>query len=263
MSAAELERLDKLLVARGLADTRTRAQRLIEAGRVRVQLAGRWQVQHKPGVKLPMDVALEVEPAAEDEFVSRGGIKLRGALEGAALDVAGWTALDIGQSTGGFTDCLLRQGAARVVGVDVGRDQLAPALRKHPKVVCHEGINARQLPTDRLLAEAPDGFDLAVMDVSFISQTLILPGIAPLLRSGGWLVSLVKPQFEVGRDGIGKGGIVRDARLYKEVEAQICHCCRESGLEVNAYFGSPITGGDGNREFFVVARKTGEPAAKA
>jgi len=249
-----LERLDKQLVVTGLAETRTRAQRLIEQGRVELEQAGTWQVLRKPGVKVADGAQLRVQPSEEDRYASRGGLKLQGALSRLGIAPEGWIALDLGQSTGGFTDCLLQAGVARVVGVDVGHDQLVPALRNDPRVVCHEGINARRLPEAELLSQAPEGFDLMVMDVSFISQTLILPGLPTLLKPGGWLVSLVKPQFEVGKAGIGKGGIVRDAGLYDEVETRIRSCCTDLGLAVVDYFPSPIKGGDGNREFFVAAR---------
>ncbi len=250
-----MERLDKALVNRALADTRSQAQRMIEAGRVSARTGTVWQVLNKASMKVSDEQPLKVEPGEEDQFASRGGLKLRGALAQSGLSPEGWVALDVGQSTGGFTDCLLQAGAAKVVGVDVGRDQLVPALRKHPSVVFFEGINARDLPTDTLLAEAPGGFDLIVMDVSFISQTLILPGLPALLKPGGHLLSLVKPQFEVGKAGIGKGGIVRDARLYQSVEERIRAQCGVLGLQVDAWFPSPITGGDGNREFFVAATK--------
>ncbi len=249
-----MERLDKALVTRALADTRSQAQRMIEAGRVSTHVDDGWQVLNKASVKIPDGQLLKVEPGEDDQFVSRGGLKLRGALAYAGLKPEGWAALDVGQSTGGFTDCLLQAGVAKVVGVDVGRDQLVPALKEHPKVVFFEGINARDLPVETLLVEAPGGFDLIVMDVSFISQTLILPGLPALLKPGGHLLSLVKPQFEVGKAGIGKGGIVRDARLYEEVERRIRAQCEALGLTLEGYFPSPITGGDGNREFFVSAR---------
>jgi len=258
MQGNNVERLDKALVSRGLADTRSQAQRMIEAGRVRCQASGNWQVLNKASAKVSEEQALDVEPGDEDQFASRGGLKLRGALAQSGLNPEGWVALDVGQSTGGFTDCLLQAGATRVVGVDVGRDQLVPALRAHPKVVYFEGINARDLPRDTLLAEAPAGFDLIVMDVSFISQTLILPGLPALLKPGGHLLSLVKPQFEVGKAGIGKGGIVRDDRLYAEVEQRIRAQCDTLGLTINGWFASPIKGGDGNREFFISATKTPE-----
>lgn len=250
-----MERLDKQLVEQGLASSRTQAQRLIETGRVEVNRAGRWQLEKKASTKLSPEVELRVLPGSEDRYVSRGGLKLEGALTQAGIDAARFTALDVGQSTGGFTDCLLQSGARKVVGVDVGRQQLVPALQEDPRVVFYEGINARELPLQELLWQSPGGFDLVVMDVSFISQTLILPGLPALLRPGGHLLSLVKPQFEVGREGIGKGGIVRDAGLYREVEARIRSACESLGLVVEDYFASPITGGDGNREFFIAAQK--------
>lgn len=251
-----MERLDKQLVARGLASTRTQAQRMIETGRVSLKQNDVWQLQTKPGAKVAAEALLQVAPSDDDQYVSRGGLKLQGALEHTGLSPRGWRALDVGQSTGGFTDCLLQAGADKVVGVDVGRDQLVPALREDSRVVFFEGINARQLPEDRRVTEAgASGFDLAVMDVSFISQTLILPGLPRLLKPGGHLLSLVKPQFEVGKTGIGKGGIVRDTSLYAEVQQRIEAVCSDQGLELRDYFASPIKGGDGNREFFVWAQK--------
>jgi len=250
------ERLDKSLVSQGLAATRSQAQRMIEAGRVESRVpGGGWQLQAKASAKLPEDTELRVEPGEEDAYVSRGGLKLQAALEQSGLDPKGWVALDLGQSTGGFTDCLLQAGVAQVVGVEVGHDQLAPSLRNHPKVICYEGINARDLPLEMLVQHSPGGYDLTVMDLSFISQTLVLPGLPALLKKGGYLLSLVKPQFEVGRSGVGKGGIVRDSALYAQVEARIKASCVQAGLEVLAYFPSAITGGDGNREFFVLARQ--------
>jgi len=251
------ERLDKRLVCQGLAATRSQAQRMIEAGRVEsLAPQGHWQVQRKASTKLPGEVQLRVQPGEEDAYVSRGGLKLRAALEQSGLDPEGWVVLDLGQSTGGFTDCLLQAGVARVVGVEVGHDQLAPGLKDHPKVRCFEGINARSLPREMLLQHSQGGYDLAVMDLSFISQTLVLTGLPPLLKKGGYLLSLVKPQFEVGRSGVGKGGIVRDSDLYAQVEARIRKACVQAGFEPLAYFPSAITGGDGNREFFVLAQRS-------
>lgn len=226
---------------------------MIEAGRVELNHGGDWRLVSKSGTKVARDAELRVTPSEDDQFVSRGGLKLRGALERTGIDPKGLVVLDVGQSTGGFTDCLLQGGASKVVGVDVGHDQLAPSLRAHPRVTFYEGINARVLPENELLQQAPDGFDLIVMDVSFISQTLILPALAPLLKPDGQLLSLVKPQFEVGKAGLGKGGIVRDERLYHEVETRIREVSSGLGFTVKDYFPSPITGGDGNREFFVFA----------
>ncbi len=253
-----MKRLDVLLVERGLAASRSQAQALIEAGRVQWLRADQWRVATKASLKLELECELRAELGEAQRYASRGGLKLAGALERTGIDPNGTVALDVGQSTGGFTDCLLQAGAAKVVGVDVGRDQLVPSLRGDPRVVFYERVNARDLPTEQLLAQAPAGFDILVMDVSFISQTLILPGLPPLLKPGGQLLSLVKPQFEVGKTGIGKGGIVRDASLYRKVEMDLREMCGQLGLEVRDYFSSPITGGGGNREFFIWARKDGE-----
>jgi 23S rRNA (cytidine1920-2'-O)/16S rRNA (cytidine1409-2'-O)-methyltransferase len=246
-------RLDQLLVQQGLASSRTQAQKLIDSGSVQHFAEGRWQTLHKAALKLPPDSRLQTQALAELAFASRAGLKLQGALQHLNLNPAGWQCLDIGQSTGGFTDCLLQQDAAQVVGVDVGQGQLLARLREHPRVVCLEGINARHMPTQNLLAYAPAGFDLLVMDVSFISQCLIHPHLAALLRPEGWLVSLVKPQFEAGKAHLGKGGLVKSPDVYPEVQARICESLAEAGLAVKAYFQSPITGGDGNQEFFVAA----------
>ena len=236
-----------LLVARGLAPSRTAAQRLIEAGRV---FAGGMPVQ-KPAQELPEGVELRIEEDAADRYVSRGGIKLAGALTHAGLAVAGKHCLDVGQSTGGFTDCLLAHGAARVTGVDVGHGQLHPRLAADPRVEQFEGINARELEKSALAGRR---YDLIVADVSFISLTLVLPQLPVFLAPDGELLLLVKPQFEVGPAGVGKGGIVRDAALYAEVEAKLRACCSESHLTVCDWFDSPITGTDGNHEFFLHLR---------
>ncbi|GGB80187.1 TlyA family rRNA (cytidine-2'-O)-methyltransferase [Marinobacterium zhoushanense] len=249
-----MQRLDMLLVQRGLVDSRARAQRLIKEGRVRVQL-GHWQCVQKSGLKLADDTPIEVEASEEDRYVSRGALKLAPALDRFAADLSGLIAIDVGQSTGGFTDCLLQHGAARVVGIEVGHDQLAERLRQDARVVCLEGYNARQLGTELLEYTEDRGFDLAVMDVSFISQTLILDSLAPLIRPGGLLVTLVKPQFEVGPEHVGKGGIVRDTSLYPQVRKRIETQLSMLGLETLDVSDSPILGGDGNREFVLVARK--------
>ena len=253
-----MQRLDMLLVERGLVQSRTHAQRLIKGNKVKYLQNKQWQATNKPGLKLEPDTELQVERDEADRFASRGALKLLGALERSGLDVNGMTAIDVGQSTGGFTDCLLQAGAERVVGIEVGHDQLIERLRNDPRVICHEGVNGRDLPQDLLLSHTPDqrGYDLAVMDVSFISQTKIIPALAPLVRTGGNLICLVKPQFEVGKEGIGRGGIVRDASLYPQVESLIRDCYQQYGLSVKEYFESPIKGGDGNREFLIYAVKT-------
>ncbi len=250
-----MERIDRLLVDKGIISSRTRAQRLISEGRVKVWHAGHWEVPGKPSQKYPDVTDIQIEPDASDQYVSRGGLKLSAALQESGLDISGATVIDVGQSTGGFTDCALQAGAARVIGVEVGHDQLVASLRSDERVVCLEGINGRNLPHDQLMEYTPDqqGFDLAVMDVSFISQTKILPSLTPLLKPGGQLLSLVKPQFEVGSGGLGKGGIVRDESLYPQVEHTIKTLCKTLGMEVKGYFDSPIKGGDGNREFIIWA----------
>lgn len=251
-------RADQLLTVRGLAASRTLAQRLIEAGRVRCEVirgTGQvWETVAKASLDLAADTPLEVVPDADDRYVSRGALKLAGALSHTGLDVTGWTCLDVGQSTGGFTDCLLQTGAARVVGVDVGHGQLHPRLRADPCVACLEGVNARALSAAGLGGHFPaGGFDLIVADAAFISLTLLIPNWPALLRPGGQVLALVKPQFEVGPEGVGKGGLVRQAALYAMVEEKLRAACAAAGMQVRDWFDSPITGGDGNREFFLWA----------
>ena len=249
-------RIDQLLVERGLAASRSQAQRLITAG-VQWRLgAGAFRRVSKNGDEVPETAELVLLDDAEARYVSRGGLKLEGALKTAGWNASGWRCLDVGQSTGGFTDCLLQQGAAQVVGVDVGHGQLHARLRSDARVVCIEGLNARELqPGDARIPGADQGFDLVVGDVSFISLTLVLPGVVPMLHAGGRLLMLVKPQFELQPGQIGKGGIVRDPDLYVQVEARIREACSALGLQVQAWLDSPIEGGDGNREFFVQAIK--------
>jgi 23S rRNA (cytidine1920-2'-O)/16S rRNA (cytidine1409-2'-O)-methyltransferase len=237
-------RADQLLVEHGLAPSRTAAQRLIEAGRVS------WSAGtiDKAATILPPSAELTVAGDESDRYVSRGGIKLAGALAHTGIDVAGRTCLDVGQSTGGFTDCLLQAGAERVIGIDVGHGQLYPRLCDDARVTCIEGVNARALAEARL----PHAhFDLIVADVSFISLTLVLPQLPPLLARNGDMLLLVKPQFEVGAAHIGKGGIVRDDSLYIQVEEKLRLAAANAHLRVIDYFDSPIAGGDGNREFFI------------
>ena len=327
-------RADQLLVHRGLASTRAQAQRLIASGVQWLKLGHHhtaqgamsgakigassnsgstlyWQRVAKNGDILPIDAEIELLNDAEARYVSRGGLKLEGALKTLGLSVTGSTCLDVGQSTGGFTDCLLQQGAARVVGVDVGFGQLHDKLRSDERVLCFERMNARETGAiaseiakllageDELDADfdedsefddnnygddgaeytpksiatqatntpatsvnstlfEPDfvaAFDFIVGDLSFISQTLVLPAIAPLLKPNGCLVMLVKPQFELNFGQVGKGGIVRDAALYEQVEKRVRDAYEEQGLTVHAWLESPIKGGDGNREFFIHASK--------
>lgn len=249
-------RIDQLLVERGLAVSRSQAQRLIAAGVQWQQAGGAWRRVAKNRDEVPQDAALQLLDDAESRFVSRGGLKLEGALRATGIQVLGLRCLDVGQSTGGFTDCLLQQGAAQVVGIDVGHAQVHPRIQKDRRVLCIEGVNARDLaPDDERIPDAAQGFDLLVGDVSFISLTLVLPGVVPLLKPGGHLLMLVKPQFELQPGQVGKGGIVRDASLYAVVEQRIRAALAELGLQIQAWLDSSIEGGDGNREFFVQALK--------
>ncbi|HOS80483.1 MAG TPA: TlyA family RNA methyltransferase [Anaerolineae bacterium] len=233
----ERERLDVLLVARGLAESRSLAQRLIGAGEVLVD--GR--VVDKPGAQVPMTATLTL--AARPRFVSRGGEKLDAALERFAIPVAGRVAADIGASTGGFTDCLLQRGALRVYALDVGYGQLAWALRQDPRVVALERTNARYVTA------LPERVDLIVSDVSFISVRLIYPTAVRWLREGGEIVSLIKPQFEAGRAQVGKGGVVRDPAVHRQVLVEVCAALAELGLGLRGLMVSPLLGPAGNLEF--------------
>ncbi len=248
-------RADQLLVQRALAPTRSAAQRLIDAGAVRWLGPRGWAVPRKAGEDLPEGCQLEVTDDAELRFASRGGLKLDAALAHCGIDVRGANALDIGQSTGGFTDVLLQRGAARVVGLDVGRGQLAAALAADPRVVAHEGVNARDVTGSAFaLAEAEHSFEIVVADLSFITLTHVLPTVATFLAEDGQALLLVKPQFELQPEDIGKGGLVKSAAAYPRVEKRIREACAALQLEVRDYFASGIEGGDGNREFFVRAQ---------
>ena len=329
-------RADVFLVDFGHAATRSQAQRLIAAGvEWRLSPLAPWQKVAKNGDEIPSVAEVRLLDSAEAKYISRGGLKLEGALAATGLSVASLRCLDVGQSTGGFTDCLLQQGAAQVIGVDVGHAQLHERLRQDARVVCVEGLNARALTPEALqeacelaLSEAieeeedndtqPEApyswmrngglvdeeyddsddakeqdierfkaeraarakaraagtlpvqrrrradrqnvditpqFDVVVGDLSFISLTLVLPALVPLLAPQGALLMLVKPQFELQPGQVGKGGIVRDAALYPVVEQRIRDCCAQIGLDVQTWLDSPISGGDGNREFFVLARR--------
>ena len=249
-------RADQLLVDRGLAASRSQAQRLIASG-VEWRLGAKpWQRVTKNGDELPLPSELRLLDSAEARYVSRGGLKLEGALLSSGLSAQGLRCLDVGQSTGGFTDCLLQQGAAQVVGLDVGHGQLHPRLRDDARVVCVERINARELEAnDARVPDAQQGFDLVVGDLSFISLTLVLPALLPLLKKGGALLMLVKPQFELQPSDIGKGGLVKDEASYVQVEARLREACAALNLDVLGYWPSAIAGGDGNKEFWIGARR--------
>lgn len=233
------ERADVLLVAQGLCDTREQAKRMVLAGEVR------WGDRRidKPSTKLPGDATLVVK--AKPRYVGRGGLKMEGALKAFGISPEGRVCLDIGASTGGFTDCLLQHGAARVHAVDVGTNQLVWKLRDDPRVVVREKFNARHL----VEADLGERVSLVVIDVSFISLTKILPAAFGVLEEGGELVALIKPQFELEREDIGKGGIVRDPRLHDRAVAKIREFAGTLGREWRGVIDSPITGTDGNREF--------------
>ena len=251
--ASGMLRADALLVARKLVESRTRARELIEAGLVSTETG----TITKPGQLLSESGQLSV---AEDEcirFVSRGTLKLAAALARCGVAASGKTCLDIGESAGGFTDCLLQAGAARVVGVDVGHGQLHPRLHSDERCVTLEGINARYLVAEDLGRHMPTtGFDLIVCDASFISFTLLMPRWPALLASGGDILALVKPQFELDREALGKGGGVRDPSAYAEVEGRIRAATDTADLVVLGWFDSPILGGgvgntEGSREFLI------------
>ena len=273
-------RADLFLVEHGFATTRSQAQRLIASGvQWRVEVEGVWKKVAKNGDELPVLAELQVLDNSEAKYISRGGLKLEGALKSTGLAVKGLRCLDVGQSTGGFTDCLLQHGAATVVGVDVGHGQLHATLLDDPRVVCIEGVNARSLTADDLVEHCRravqigsgtedngtedeidctsfgTGFDFLTGDLSFISLTLVLPAVVRLLKPGGHLLMLVKPQFELQPGQVGKGGIVRDASLFEFVEKRLRDACTGLGLAVTAWIESPIVGGDGNREFFIGAEK--------
>lgn len=253
MPAAERERLDRLLVRRGLAPTRARAQALILAGRV---LSGGRRLA-KPGLRYPLDQPLELVAAAR--WVGRGGDKLAGALESLGVAVDGRDALDVGASTGGFTDVLLARGARRVIALDVGRGQLDWSLRNDERVFPLEGVNARLLDP----AWLPWAPALAVVDVSFISLRLVLPALVRSLAPGGEVVALIKPQFEVGRGGVGRGGIVRDRELHRRVLEEIAGFARLRGWGILGLCASTVRGARGNVEFFVHLSPAAEGLAPA
>ncbi len=237
---AKKERLDKLLVMRGLADTRAKAQSLILAG----QVFSDQQRLDKAGHLVPVDIELTIKEPLP--FVSRGGLKLAAALDHFKIEATGKICLDIGASTGGFTDCLLQRGATRVVAVDVGHGQLDWRLRQDARVEPRENVNARYLSPD----DFQERFDLVTADVSFISLRKILPVIPPLVQKPAFVITLIKPQFEVGREEVGKGGVVRDEAAQNRVVEEIVSFAASLGMRSLGVIESPILGADGNREFW-------------
>ncbi len=243
-SKVKKTRLDVLLVERGLSESREQAQRLIMAGEVRVGDA----VVDKASSKF--DPGADVSVEAASRYVGRGGLKLEGALRDFGISAVGSTALDIGASTGGFTDCLLQHGAKKVYAIDVGHAQLAWKIRSDPRVVVREKLNARFLTR----ADIPEPIELCVIDVSFISLTLILPRAFELVSPNGVILALIKPQFELQASDVGRGGIVRDAALHEKAQAKIRDFVTAEGQEIAGIVPSPITGTDGNQEFFACVR---------
>ena len=255
-------RLDQLIVERGLAPSKTKAQALIKQGCVQLKQPGKNQQEFKVITKSGFEVAspdqveLKVVPLPEQRFVSRSGLKLADALEDLELRVNGWSVLDVGQSTGGFTQALLNAGVEKVVGIDVGHDQLSAVLRADQRVQSFEGVNARnaeEIGQKTQLCE--NQMDMLVMDVSFISLEKVLPSVVLFLKPGGLLLSLVKPQFELDKSKLDKSGVVKDDKDYLVVQNNVIQWVEQAGLQVQKYFESSIRGGDGNLEFFVFAKK--------
>jgi 23S rRNA (cytidine1920-2'-O)/16S rRNA (cytidine1409-2'-O)-methyltransferase len=245
ISPVQRERIDKLLVDKGLAESRTKAQALVMSASVLVDE----QLVNKPSEKFSTEAHIRIKARTGDHgYVGRGGLKLAAALREFAVDVSAFVCLDIGASTGGFTDCLLQHGARRVITVDVGHNQIDWKLRNDSRVEVREGVNARYLsPTD-----FETRFDLVTIDVSFISATKILPAVVPLLNDGGRIITLIKPQFEVGKGEVGKGGIVKDPAQHQRVIADVNAAAETLGLIVQGVIESPIKGADGNIEFLAL-----------
>ena len=246
---ATKERLDKLLVDRGIAQSRDRARGMIMAGKVAVD--GR-RIE-KPGTQIDVESKLALQEE-ESHYVSRGGEKLEGALNAFAIDPRGMVAMDVGASTGGFTDCILQRGAEKVYAVDVGYGQLAWRLQKDPRVVNLERRNIRYLRRE----EVEEEIDLILIDASFISIEKFLPHLLGFLKRGGAILGLIKPQFEVGRREVGKGGVVREAALHKRVIDRVSDFSRGLGLRVLGVTESPLLGPKGNREFFIYLKEENE-----
>jgi 23S rRNA (cytidine1920-2'-O)/16S rRNA (cytidine1409-2'-O)-methyltransferase len=251
------ERIDKLLVDHGLADSRTKAQALVMAGVVLVdeQLINKSSESFAPDA----NIRLKGDGDPASRYVSRGGLKLEAALREFHIDVHELNCLDVGSSTGGFTDCLLQHGARRVVAVDVGHNQFEWRLRNDPRVEPREGVNARYLKP----ADFKTRFDLATIDVAFISATKILPAIVPLLAEQGKIITLIKPQFEVGKGEVGKGGIVKDPAKHQRVVAEVNNAARTLGLLVLGVVESPIHGADGNAEFLALYELASSPTTES
>jgi 23S rRNA (cytidine1920-2'-O)/16S rRNA (cytidine1409-2'-O)-methyltransferase len=250
-------RVDLLLVKKNLATTRTRAQEMIKAGQVAIIFAGSKKLVAKPSEDYSDDVSFEISSGFATDFVSRAGHKIKGAVEELDLKFDNKNCLDVGVSTGGFSDFLLKSGASSVLGVDVGQDQTNPRIKENPRFKLLEKINARSLdlyPEFQALVPA-GGFDFICMDVSFISVKLIFPQLMPLLKNNGDLLVLIKPQFELGPDALNEKGVVADASLYQALEKNMLNSAQALGFIVKKYFSSSIEGKDGNKEFFLLLGK--------
>lgn len=243
MSSSKKVRIDLLIQQRGLAASRQRAKSLIMSGKILVDD----RPVDKPGILVSEDARI-INKEPDMPYVSRGGLKLAHALESAHVDVSGWVCLDVGASTGGFTDCLLQKGAARVWAVDVGYGQFDWKLRQNPRVTVIERTNIRYAPPELF----PEPFDLVAIDVSFISLKIVIPAAIPFLKPDGRILALIKPQFEVGKGQVGKGGVVKDARLHQSVISELTRFFDELGLVRKALLPSPILGPKGNREFLIL-----------
>lgn len=249
------ERIDKMLTEQGFADSRTKAQALVMSG---VVLVNEKRVE-KPSETFAHDSSIRIKgQTAESKYVGRGGLKLEKALEVFDIRPNEYVCLDVGASTGGFTDCLLQSGAKKVVTIDVGTNQLVWKLRNDERVEARENVNARYLKS----SDFAERFDLIVMDVSFISVTKILPALFDLLEDSGKIIVLIKPQFEVGRGEVGKGGIVKDEGKHREVIEKVNNFAAEIGLKVCETIDSPILGADGNKEFLALYSKLSNAAEK-
>lgn len=243
------QRIDKLLVDLGFAESRTKAQALVMSG---VVLVDEKRIE-KPSQEIYGNENIRIKGASpESKYVGRGGLKLEKALQEFHIHPNGYVCLDVGASTGGFTDCLLQHGAKKVYAVDVGTNQLAWKLRNDERVEARENVNARYLKPE----DFSEKFDLIVMDVSFISVTKILPAVVVLLKENGKIIALIKPQFEVGRGEVGKGGIVRNPQKQERVVSEINDFAKELGLEVSGAIDSPILGAEGNKEFLALYEKS-------
>ena len=236
-------RLDLVLVDRGLAPSRQRGRALIMAGKILVNKLPATKV----GTLISEADSIELK-GADIPYVSRGGLKLEGALNVLSLDISGCICLDVGASTGGFTDCLLQHGAERVYAVDVGYGQMAWKLRQDPRVVAIERTNIRHMPVEMI----PEAIDIATIDASFISLKIVVPAVTPFMKEDGFILALIKPQFEVGKDQVGKGGVVRDSRLHTRVIEDLSSFFTETGFGCENVVPSPLLGPKGNREFFIL-----------